>query len=85
MVHLGPLANCLDDGYFENPDLLCNLGPDTDNDGIRDSCDNDDDNDGINDTDELTVGSSRDTDGDGLENNIDIDSDNDGIPDRWNR
>jgi len=77
----GPLADCLDTGYFEDPSLICNLGPDTDKDGIRDSCDDDDDNDGITDTDELNIGASRDTDGDGLANNLDIDSDNDGIPD----
>jgi len=77
----GPLADCLDDGYFEDPDLICNLGPDTDNDGVRDSCDIDDDNDGIVDSLEQNGNDTRDSDGDGYYDHVDIDSDNDGIPD----
>jgi len=76
-----PDSICTDEAFFQSEDLLCNLGPDTDGDGIRDVCDDDDDNDGIPDVDELTSGASRDTDGDGLINSLDIDSDNDGIPD----
>ena len=50
---------------------------DTDNDGVYNETDIDDDDDGILDTIE-GVG---DTDGDGIINNLDLDSDNDGIPD----
>lgn len=50
---------------------------DTDNDGVYNETDIDDDNDGILDT----VEGAGDTDGDGVINNLDLDSDNDGIPD----
>jgi large repetitive protein len=50
---------------------------DSDNDGIPNYLDLDDDNDGISDATEGTV----DTDGDGVPNNYDLDSDNDGIND----
>ncbi len=52
---------------------------DTDNDGVADNIDIDDDNDGILDTDEGD--GTVDTDGDGIPDSLDIDSDNDGIPD----
>jgi gliding motility-associated-like protein len=51
-------------------------GTDTDNDGLLNACDSDDDGDGINDVDEV-VG---DTDGDGIPNSLDADDDGDGIP-----
>ncbi|WP_010180221.1 hypothetical protein, partial [Aquimarina agarilytica] len=65
---------------------------DSDNDGVPDSADLDDDNDGILDTDEdpnidgdgdPNTGDPADIDpdGDGIPNHLDIDSDNDGIPD----
>ncbi|WP_157486590.1 Calx-beta domain-containing protein [Maribacter forsetii] len=50
---------------------------DTDNDGVNDLVDEDDDNDGIADSNEGTV----DTDGDGIIDSLDSDSDNDGCPD----
>ncbi len=50
---------------------------DTDNDGIPNGIDVDDDNDGILDTAE----GNGDTDGDGVVDRLDLDSDNDGIPD----
>jgi len=50
---------------------------DSDEDGIPDVLDEDDDNDGIPDTVEGLL----DTDGDGNPNSLDLDSDNDGIPD----
>ncbi len=50
---------------------------DTDNDGVNDLTDEDDDNDGITDSNEGTV----DTDGDGIIDSLDSDSDNDGCPD----
>jgi gliding motility-associated-like protein len=50
-------------------------GTDTDNDGLLNACDTDDDGDGIVDTNE-EVG---DTDGDGIPNTLDPDDDGDGI------
>lgn len=56
--------------------------PDTDEDGVADLLDLDDDNDGIPDSVESAdIDSDRDTDGDGMPDRIDLDSDNDGIPD----
>jgi len=55
---------------------------DTDNDGILDAEDVDDDNDGV--PDELEILAARglnDTDGDGIPDQLDVDADNDGIPD----
>ena len=53
----------------------CNpSGPDTDGDGVSDSCDLDDDNDGILDTDEGTL----DIDNDGIIASLDLNSDGDG-------
>lgn len=57
-------------------ELAC--GDDTDQDGINDDEDIDDDNDGITDDEE---GGDDDNDNDGIPNRIDIDSDNDGITD----
>ena len=51
-------------------------GTDTDNDGILNACDSDDDADGIDDTNEV-VG---DSDSDGILNSLDADDDGDGIP-----
>ncbi len=51
-------------------------GTDTDNDGMLNACDTDDDGDGIDDVNEV-VG---DTDGDGIPNSLDSDDDGDGIP-----
>ncbi len=53
--------------------------PNTDNDGVNDDVDLDDDNDGILDTDEGD--GSVDTDGDDVPDSLDLDSDNDGIYD----
>ncbi|OUR91610.1 hypothetical protein A9Q87_09900 [Flavobacteriales bacterium 34_180_T64] len=61
--------------------LFCALGLDSDNDGVANTCDEDDDNDGIPDLVEQNGNSTRNTDGDAFEDAIDIDSDNDGIPD----
>ncbi|SEB36052.1 Por secretion system C-terminal sorting domain-containing protein [Tenacibaculum sp. MAR_2009_124] len=55
--------------------------PDTDGDGIANTCDLDDDNDGILDSIEKSGDSNRDTDNDGIPNHLDTDSDNDGCPD----
>ena len=55
---------------------------DTDDDGIKNEDDIDDDGDGILDTDEIANASNLgDSDGDGIPDELDIDSDNDGIPD----
>ncbi|MDP4761501.1 MAG: Ig-like domain-containing protein, partial [Crocinitomicaceae bacterium] len=51
-------------------------GTDTDNDGLLNACDTDDDGDGILDSDE----EAGDTDGDGIPNTLDSDDDGDGIP-----
>lgn len=60
------------------------VSPDTDNDGVVNYFDLDDDNDGIPDTEELlTALNSGDTDGDGIADNLDLDSDNDGLYDVW--
>ncbi|MEP3383009.1 MAG: gliding motility-associated C-terminal domain-containing protein [Flavobacteriaceae bacterium] len=66
--------------------IIC---PDTDDDGVPDSVDLDDDNDGILDTtedhniddDNDPLTDPLDSDGDGRPDHLDIDSDNDGIPD----
>ena len=50
---------------------------DTDNDGVFDSADLDDDNDGLTDAQE----GAGDSDFDGIPDSLDIDADNDGIPD----
>ena len=63
--------------------------PDTDDDGITDDIDIDDDNDGILDINEDANGDAdndpltnpTDTDNDGIPNHLDIDADDDGIPD----
>ncbi len=69
---------------------------DSDNDGLVNSVDTDDDNDGLTDDEELALGTdplSRDTDVDGVEDLDDafptdeaasLDSDGDGYPDSWN-
>ena len=57
----------------------CNFFPDSDDDGITDDIDLDDDNDGILDTEEGD--GSVDTDGDLIPDSLDTDSDNDGCPD----
>ncbi|MCK4442835.1 MAG: hypothetical protein KAU90_12580, partial [Sulfurovaceae bacterium] len=54
---------------------------DSDEDGIFDIYDIDDDNDGITDLVEEKGNPSRDTDGDGIVDRLDLDSDNDGILD----
>jgi len=84
-------------GYFsikvaEAADLIVDAFPldpsewfDTDNDGIGNNADTDDDGDGVADTeDSFPLDSSEimDTDGDGIGNNADMDDDGDGIPDR---
>ncbi len=74
-----PTAICDDEVTFLT--VLCDLGPDTDNDGVRDGCDLDDDNDGITDLVEQNGNDTRDTDTDGDYDHLDIDADNDGIPD----
>jgi uncharacterized repeat protein (TIGR01451 family) len=53
--------------------------PDTDDDGVNDVDDLDDDNDGI--TDNMEGGPSTDTDGDGVPDARDLDSDDDGVLD----
>jgi FtsP/CotA-like multicopper oxidase with cupredoxin domain len=58
--------------------------PDTDNDGLDNFTDNDDDGDGVldeNDAFPLDASETRDTDGDGIGNNRDSDDDNDGFSD----
>lgn len=57
---------------------------DTDNDGVGNNADTDDDNDGVSDSFDafpLDASESEDTDGDGIGNNADTDDDNDGVPD----
>ncbi|EIJ34136.1 Ig-like domain-containing protein [Thiothrix nivea] len=66
----------LNDGVPDNDEATFDV-MDSDEDGIPDSTDIDNDNDGFLDADEGTA----DTDGDGVADNFDRDSDNDGIPD----
>ena len=54
---------------------VADIATDTDNDGVADDIDIDDDNDGILDAAE----GQDDTDGDGIPDSLDLDSDNDGI------
>ena len=94
------LAAVLDDdelGSFsievaEAADLVVDVFPldpsewfDTDDDGIGNNADADDDGDGVADSEDafpLDVNEIMDTDGDGIGNNADADDDGDGIPDR---
>ncbi|MGB0847294.1 MAG: DUF6923 family protein, partial [Thiolinea sp.] len=66
----------LADGAADNDEVRFSV-MDSDDDGIPDDTDIDNDNDGILDADEGT----GDADNDGISNNLDRDSDNDGIPD----
>ena len=76
-------------GAFKNSRTLtarftASLAIDTDNDGLGDSIDTDDDNDSVldaNDAFPLDSSESVDTDGDGVGNNADTDDDNDGVQD----
>jgi len=78
-------------GAFDNqsdidntPALILNaqICLDTDDDGIKNEDDIDDDGDGILDIDEqVNATNGGDSDGDGIPDELDIDSDNDGIPD----
>ena len=69
--------NC--DGQIDEG-LTAGQCADTDNDGINNLNDLDDDNDGITDaTESATAQNSGDTDGDGIPDNEDLDSDGDGI------
>ena len=59
---------------------------DTDNDGIGDNADTDDDNDNVDDTADafpLNASETIDTDSDGIGNNADEDDDNDGVDDAF--
>jgi hypothetical protein len=56
-------------------------GHDSDNDGVLDGVDLDDDNDGIPDIQETDNGADVDTDMDGVVDRLDLDADNDGLPD----
>ena len=74
-------------------DDSCQVGPDTDGDGISDTSDSDADGDGFDDSadsddnnmpgagDGGTPLPDPDSDGDGVVDHLDLDSDNDGIPD----
>lgn len=66
--------------------LAGNNLPDTDNDGIVDPLDTDDDGDGVADSSDafpLDASESLDTDGDGTGNNTDTDDDGDGVADNY--
>ena len=64
-------------GGTDTGNLTITINRDSDDDGVADINDLDDDNDGIPDTVEGT----GDFDGDGVPNNIDLDADNDGLSD----
>lgn len=74
-------GNDTDVDYRTVPDDGPTPGQDSDDDGIPDIEDLDDDNDGILDTVENNGIPDRDTDGDGIPDTLDLDSDNDGILD----
>ena len=68
------------DAFPDDP----NEWEDTDNDGVGNNADLDDDNDGVSDSFDsfpLDASESQDTDGDGIGNNADADDDNDGVLD----
>ena len=75
-----PCANsadwtCADDGENIQEPLLLLAYDDTDDDGIPDNLDTDDDDDGLLDVDELTAGTNRylaDTDGDGFDDGMEV-------------
>ncbi|MFC2109232.1 choice-of-anchor L domain-containing protein [Bacteroidota bacterium] len=79
------------DGTFDSAILIKLISgfPDSDDDGVANDADIDDDNDGILDTvedansdnDNNPLTNPTDTDGDGIYNFLDLDSDGDGIPD----
>ena len=84
----------IDDDSDNCLDIINATQTDTDNDGMGDACDNDDDNDGLTDLEEVTLGSNPllvDTDNDGSGdktdncpitlNNSQTDTDNDGMGD----
>ena len=82
-----------DDGEPDDPTTIsieevgeCGLeNVDTDDDGVCDALDEDDDGDGVNDDDDafpFDSFESLDTDNDGFGNNADADDDNDGVDDR---
>lgn len=62
-------------GASASTSFLVTMSPDTDNDGIKNNCDTDDDNDGLSDTEESTKGTdplNPDTDGDGINDGTEI-------------
>ena len=86
-----------DDGFSDQDEITCDTDPllasskplDTDNDGVANCIDTDDDNDGFSDQDEIACGSDSldatstplDTDSDFIPNCVDTDDDNDGYLD----
>jgi len=74
----------VEDGLDNCPSIANQDQLDTDDDGLGNACDDDDDNDGVldvNDALPLNASESVDTDGDGIGNNADTDDDGDEVAD----
>jgi len=74
----------VEDGLDNCPSIANQDQVDTDDDGLGNACDDDDDNDGVldvNDALPLNASESVDTDGDGIGNNADTDDDGDEVAD----
>tara|TARA_B100000767_G_scaffold136544_1_gene129346 strand:- start:99 stop:7694 length:7596 start_codon:yes stop_codon:yes gene_type:complete len=74
----------VEDGLDNCPSIANQDQVDTDDDGLGNACDDDDDNDGVldvNDALPLNASESVDTDGDGIGNNADADDDGDEVAD----
>ncbi|MBK9017296.1 MAG: hypothetical protein IPM82_26375 [Saprospiraceae bacterium] len=77
VLRLWTLVDLCGNSVTKNQTIYYTSGNDTDNDGVVDDFDLDNDNDGI----PNLIEGNTDSDGDGVPNSRDLDCDNDGIPD----